>query len=127
MLLTKDDFKVGQVVACKHSGNMARREKGYTLGKVVKSGRKLITVSFNENTDKGIQFKLEESYERDYLLQKTNYSGDYELFPSEQAYFDYEEKHEKLNIIQSKVSTSYKNCDLTVDQVRRIYEVINED
>lgn len=126
MLLTKDDFTIGQIVAAKHSGNKARYDKGYTLGKVVSAGRKYITVSFNEDNSNGIKFILEESFERDYLLQKTNYSGDYELFPSEQAYLDYEEKQQKLGEIQSAVSTIYNTCTLNIDQVRRIYDIISE-
>ena len=125
MLLTKKDFKVGQQVACRYAGNMARRNSGYRLGTVSKVGTKLVTVVFSEGS-KGIQFIIEDKYERDYLLQKTNISGDYELFPSEQAYFDHEEKIEKLSEIQTALGTFYRSCNLTVDQVRRIYEIIKE-
>lgn len=125
MLLTKDDFQKGQVVACKHAGNKARRNKGYTLG-VVKSSGKYVTVGFNEEMKNTVKFILEEKFERDYLLQKSNYAGDYELFPSEQAYLEHEEKNDKLISIQNAVSTTFNNCTLTIDQVRRIYEIINE-
>ena len=125
MLLTKKDFKVGQQVACKYAGNLARKNKGYGLGTVSKVGTKLVTVVFSEGS-KGIQFILEDKDERDYLFQKTNYLADYELFPSEQAYFDYEEKIEKLGKIKTIVNGFYGNCNLTVDQVRRIYEIIKE-
>ena len=60
MLLTKDDFKIGQEVACKHVGNLARRNSGMTLGTVVKVGRKFITVSFNSEGRNPVKFTLEE-------------------------------------------------------------------
>jgi len=123
MLLTKEDFKVGQEVACAHSGNLARYSKGYTLGKVTKSGRKLITVDLGNRI---IQFQLEESFKRDYLLQKSNCAGDYELFSSETAYLEFEEKNKKLSEIKSKIDNTYSSCKLSIDQVRRIYNIINE-
>lgn len=126
MILTKEDFKVGNIVVCKHVGNRARYSKGCTFGKVYKVGRKLITIAFDDLGKSTVQFKLDEGFERDYLLQKTNYSGDFELFPSEKAYLDHEEKQEKLEKIQSAVSTIYNRCTLTIDQVRRIYDIISE-
>lgn len=123
MSLTKDDFKVGQEVACKYSGNMARRRDGYTAGTVTKAGHKLITVKISD--DESVQFKLEPEYERGYLLQKSNYAGDYELFPSVQAYLDFEEKDEKASKI-GLVFSSYGNVKLSVDQVRRIYDIVTE-
>lgn len=127
MILTKNDFPKGSVVACKHSGNKARYDKGYTLGWVKSAGNKLITIAFDENGKRTVQFMLEANYERDYLLQKTNMTGDYELFPSEQAYLDYEEKNVKLSEIKSRVSPSYGGgSNLNIDQVRRIYDIIKE-
>lgn len=126
MLLTKDDFKVGQIVALKHAGNKARYDKGYTLGKVSKCGRKLVTVAIEGFSSYSVQFLLEEKFERDYLLQKTNITGDYELFPSEQAYLEYEEKEDKLDKIKPVVAPMYGKSNLTIDQVRRIYNIINE-
>jgi len=123
MLLTRQDFKLGQEVACMHSGNLARRNKGYTLGKVTKCGRKLVTVQLTNQT---VQFMLEEKFERDYLLQKSNTSGDYELFPSEKDYFEFEEKNEKLSQIKLSVGDIFSPCKLSIDQVRRIYDIINE-
>jgi len=125
MLLTKKDFEIGQEVACKHSGNKARKNEGYTLGTVIKAGRKYITVSFGE--DHSIQFELEESFERDYLLQKSNYSGNYELFPSLQAYLDYEEKQSKLEEIKTVICPMGNNVRLTADQVRRIHDIVFEN
>ena len=124
MLLTKEDFKIGQKIACKHVGNKARRNKGVTYGEVVKSGKKLVTVQLSEGVT--VQFELDESFERDYLLQRTNQSGNYELFPSEKAYLDHEEKEEKLSEIQTATSAMYNSCKLNVDQVRRIYDIISE-
>ncbi|WP_080845612.1 beta barrel domain-containing protein [Cytobacillus gottheilii] len=125
MLLTKNDFKIDQIVACKHAGNKARYDKGYTLGKVKSVGKKYVTVSFSD-VGKGIQFTLEDSFERDYLIQKSNTIGDYELFPSEQAYLDYEEKNRKIDEIETKAFPRYGQSNLTIDQVRRIYEIVNE-
>jgi len=125
MLLTKEDFKVGQEVACKHVGNKARYGAGVvTYGEVTRSGKKLVTVQLSN--DNSIQFEFEESFERDYLLQKTNMSGNYELFPSKQDYLDYEEKQEKLSKIHNAVSVVCKVCKLNIDQVRRIYDIVNE-
>jgi hypothetical protein len=123
MLLSKDDFQKGQAVALKHSGNKARYDKGYTLGEVVSAGNKLITVSINGS--KGIKFELEEKYERDYLLQRSNTVGSYELFPSEQAYLDYHEKEKKIIEIKAAIP-SFGECKLSVDQVRRIYDIFKE-
>jgi len=123
MLLTKEDFKIGQEVACAHAGNLVRHSKGYTLGKVTKCGRKLVTVQLTNRT---VQFMLEEKFERDYLLQKSNTSGDFELFPSEKAYFEFEEKNEKLSEIKLSIGASFSPCKLNIDQVRRIYDIINE-
>ncbi|MEM5009282.1 hypothetical protein WKH57_01045 [Niallia taxi] len=69
---------------------------------------------------------FDESLERDYLIQKSNIVGDYELFPSEQAYLDYEEKNKKLSEIKLNVGATYIPCKLNIDQVRRIYDIINE-
>jgi hypothetical protein len=125
MLLTKEGFQKGQVVACKHSGNKARYSEDYTLGKVVAVSKKYITVSFNENGTNGFKFILEESFERDYLLQKSNTVGNYELFPSEQAYLEYEEKKNKIAEIESAFPR-FGDSKLTVDQVRRIHDIIKE-
>ena len=123
MNLTKDDFKVGQEVACKYSGNMARRRNGYAVGSVTKAGHKLITVKIDDN--ESVQFRLEPDDNREYLLQKSNYVGDYELFPSVQAYLDYEEKDKKAGEIRS-ILGSYGDVKLSIDQVRRIYDIVTE-
>lgn len=122
MILTKEDFKIGQEVACRYAGNLARGNKGYTIGTVTKVGRKLVTVSLGGN--KGVQFEFEDNIERDYLLQKSNY-GDYELFPSVQAYFEHEEKNKKASEIKL-IFSSYSGVKLSVDQVRRIYDIVTE-
>lgn len=126
MLLTKNDFLIGQEVACKHAGNKARYNQGVTLGTICKVGRKLITVAFDKEEKHTVKFELEETFERDYLLQKTNMAGDYEMFPSLKAYEEYEEKLKKLGRIQTAVALRYSNSALTIDQVRRIYDIINE-
>lgn len=128
MILTKNDFKVGQEVAGKYAGNMERWNKGgYKLGTVSKVGNKLVTVKFSED-GKGVQFLFDDKYERDYLLQKSNYTGDYELFPSEQAYLDYNEKEDKLGDIRASVDIMRGGGRrLTVNQVRRIYDIISEE
>jgi hypothetical protein len=126
LILTKNDFKKGQTVALKYAGNMARYNQGYKLGTVKSAGKKYINVSLGDSFGKGIQFIVEERFERDYLLQKSNTSGDYELFPSEQAYFEFEEKEKKLFDIRSVVAPMYNQSKLSVDQVRRIYNIIKE-
>lgn len=119
-MLTKADFKKDQVVACKHTGNLARRTKGYTLGKVRSVG-KFVTVDFgNEMT----RFKFENS-SREFLLENKDY-GDFILFPSEQAYLEYEEKYKKLSEIGSAVALVFGGSNLSIDQVRRIYDIIHE-
>ena len=127
MLLTKNDFEIGQVVACKHVGNRARYNRGMTLGKVIRISSMYITVAFREDDTKGIKFTLEKSHERDYLIEKSNYSADYEMYPSEKSYLDHEEKEVKLSEIRETVGAySNKNDKLTIDQVRRIYDIIIE-
>ena len=126
MILTKSDFPKGSVVACKHSGNKARYDKGYTLGWVKSAVNKLVTIAFNEEGNNTAQFHLDDRIERDYLIQKSNVIGNYELFPSEQAYLDYEEKIAKLFEIKPIISPFSGDSSLSIDQVRRIYDIAKE-
>lgn len=127
MLLTKDNFEIGQVVACKHVGNKARYQEGMTLGTVITLSKKYVTVSSSDGNSKGIKFIIEDNFEREYLLQKSDISGNYILFTSEIEYLEYEEKvilmkqiSEDLNQYSGKVHT------LTIDQVRKISSIIKE-
>ncbi len=110
-------FEINQEVACKYANNMARYKDGYTKGKIVKIGRKYLTVQLeNGNT---IQFILPKNSDSDYLHQKSDYAGDYEMFPSVQDYLDYEEKRNLISDIRSAMGTIFEP-KLSLDQLRRI-------
>lgn len=123
MPLTKDDFKKGQIVACVYAGNAARYSKGYTLGEVRTIG-KYVTVTIGT---RNVRFTLDKKNHRDYLIEWTTVGGeDYHLFPSEQAYFDYTEKKKLLIEIERVVSPYLSESQLTLDQVRKIYDITHE-
>lgn len=124
MILTKQDFKIGQEVACRYSGNMARYNEGYKKGVVSKIGRKYITVKIGTFSE--LQFIIDEKRENDYLYQKTNYSGDYELFPSVKACKEYEEKQKLLREFTSLFDCmSTRKNSLSLQTLRSIKELLN--
>lgn len=125
ILLTKEDFKKGQEVALKHVNNKARWSKGYTIGKVKSVGKKYVTVIIGIS-ERGTRFELDDSFERDYLIQNCDIAGDYDLFPSVQAMHDYEEKDMKLSEIANATSPYGNRCTLSIEQVRRIHDIVNE-
>lgn len=128
MRLTKSDFKKGQEVACQITGfNVPPDTKDYHIG-VVKSVGKYVTVKVGGEDPRLFRFQLEDRMmDCDYLPQKMiNGEESFRLFFSEQALFDFKEKHEKLPEIKRAVYPDFGDSDLSIEQVRRIHKIIFE-
>ncbi|QST02505.1 hypothetical protein IMZ31_23940 (plasmid) [Pontibacillus sp. ALD_SL1] len=128
MGVTKEDFRKGQEVALKHINNEARYREGMTKGIVKTIGRKYVTVEICPlSSRKKVLFKLSDHQDRVFLSQKTDFSPDYLLFPSEQAYQDYEEKEKLLGEIREVIQTyGGQDVPLTLDQLRRTKAILDE-
>jgi hypothetical protein len=90
-------------------------------GDVIKVGRKYITVKFDEC--KEYQFSIEDDYKNTY----TAGGSDYQLYLTKQDIFD-EIEAENIN---SEIQTAFgsygrNNGTFTLDQLRRIKDIINE-
>lgn len=113
-------MKTGDKVFLKAVGNKARNRKEtyveeYVVGKI---GKKYFEVNNASNGNHSIKFRL------DGLRQHTDYEPDWALYFSMQEILD-EEESERLNR-KIREKFSYGKIDLTLDQLRRISQIINE-
>lgn len=112
-----ENFKKGQVVYLK-SEDISNLNKIYE-GVIDSVGRKFLTVSV-----KGIQFK----FYKDTLGQVTNYAQDYSLYISKEKLLNEIESKEILNDLRLKLGlSSYSESELSLEQLRRIKSIINEN
>ncbi|MGV4321238.1 beta barrel domain-containing protein [Bacillus mojavensis] len=87
---------------------------------ILKVGRKYFHVGIKEKPDhRMIKFEI------DGLMQATDYSPDWEVYFSKQDIFDEEKRKDLLFNIRSKFNR-YVTNDLSLDQLKRINEIINE-
>ncbi|QPK90827.1 hypothetical protein IEN91_05025 [Bacillus velezensis] len=87
---------------------------------MLKVGRKYFHVGIKEKPDhRMIKFEI------DGMRQVTDYSPDWEIYFSKQAIFDEEERKDLLFNVRSKFNRYVMN-DLSLNQLRRINEIINE-
>ena len=120
-----NDKKVGDVIYLFADGtNMQRRYRGEPLENqiiettVIKAGRKYITVEYHN-----VQFD-----KSDYS-EKTNYCADYYLYADKQDIYDLKEKQSLFSMVSSKLGRSAYSCpsDISLDQLRRIKVILEED
>ncbi|PYY28307.1 beta barrel domain-containing protein [Paenibacillus illinoisensis] len=114
-------MKSGDIVFLKAVGNNARyRNDTYVEEYVVGSiGRKYFDVYKDGNKSRTIKFRLSG------LRQHTDYSPDWKLYFSMQEILD-EEESERLSGKLREIFNSYGKINLTLDQLRRISQIVNE-
>ena len=118
-------IKVGSKCYLKAQGNEERRHKGKPFeewiyeAEIIKVGRKYFTVKC------GV---WDRKYRTDDLTEVTNYCSDWAFYFSKQDILD-EMEIEKLEFfIKNRFSGYGKNpSKLTLEQLKRIYNIINED
>ncbi|WP_236583363.1 MULTISPECIES: beta barrel domain-containing protein [Bacillus amyloliquefaciens group] len=115
-------IKVGSTVYLKPINNAARYGRKDILEKVVlKKGRKYFYVGNTGDTETRRMFK----FSLEDMTEVTEYSPDWEVYLSKQEIIDKEEK-EKLKLEISSVFNRWSTADLTLDQLRRVHEIISE-
>lgn len=117
--MKKEDFKVGQTVYLRLTGNAARGRTGDDLireAKVVSVGRKYITVSPGYYGE--VKFDSENNFR-----EKTNYCVDHELFLTKQDIADDIEK-DKLAILIAEKADSYKLKKYPIETLREIKRLL---
>jgi hypothetical protein len=114
--MNKSDFKVGQIVYGKPGINISRYSKEVIEGTIEKIGNKYIDVKFGRT----YKYQIED------LRQKTEYAEDYYLYLDKQQIFDEEESESLIRDIKLKFS-GWGNVSLTLDQLRRIKVIIDEN
>lgn len=128
----KLDLKVGQEVVVKIiEGSNASRRENMSLdnidswcfnGEVTKVGRKYITVKFNNWQE--YQFDIEFDYRNKY----TAGGADYQLYLSKQEVVNEKESNNLYKYIQTEFNGySGNKGKFTLDQLRRIMDIINEN
>lgn len=125
MNIKLSDFKIGQIVYVELCGNASRYKKGDELieeWEIINIGRKYITANKN-----GYYSREENFMEHNIpsylggLVQKTNYSIDYVLYPTKETIEDNIKRKELIVELSNGKFNS-----LSLDQLRRIKDIINE-
>lgn len=114
-------MQVGDKVYLKAAGNNARYDKEVRIEEYIirKIGRKYFEVSSKEHETWTIKFNLENN------KQVTNYSADWILYFSKQEIIDEIETDNLTREIRNRFD-SWSKVNLTLDQLRRIVEIIRE-
>lgn len=119
------DFKIGQRVWVKLTGNASRGKSGSDLieeWEVVSVGRKYVKakkVGYSHSW--GIEFEKRGYSER--FVQKTNACVDYVIYESKQAILD---EFEASNL-ERKICDFFRNCrskNISLEQLREISKII---
>ncbi len=112
----KEKIKVGRKVYLKPVNNAERwGNKEILEAEIVKVGRKYFE----------LDIARAKKYYIETLKQATDYAPDYELYFSRQEILDEREYEQLFSRIESKFSMWAKK-DLTLDQLKRIMEIISE-
>lgn len=121
------DFKKGQTVYVELKGNASRNKKNEELieeWEVISVGNKYVTAT-SKKYSFPIKF-METNSNYDSLIEKTDYSVDYILYPSKEEVENKFKKEELYNFIKSKFSSSYSKNQYTLEQLRKIKEILGE-
>lgn len=115
----KEKLVVGNTVFLKPLYNKARYSSDIEKGVITKIGRKYFEVSTYDDMSFPIKFIIET------MLQQTDYSPNWKVYLSEQEILD---EKESQNLIMSitKYVGLHGEKSLSLDQLRRIYNIINE-
>ena len=122
------DFKVGQTVWIRLTGNAIRGKCGDELIEewvIDKIGRKYITASKKTSYPKGIIFEKGYGY-KDRFVEKTDHCVDYIMYETEQEIRDEMEKDEIYRDVQLFFD-SFNKSKLTIEQLRSIKKIICEE
>ena len=114
-----DKSMIGQTVYIKTVGNAAGYGESVRESKIVSVGRKYFEVGEEKGSRLNTKFSLEDNRE------VSDYSANWSLYFSEQEIKDEEESNKIVSEIKNKFST-WGRMDLTLDQLRRIKEIIEE-
>lgn len=119
--MNKSDFKKGQIVYVSRRSYYGRKiPKEIIQGEVVSIGSKYISVQI------GLWDVRKFEINNNFHECVTAGSADYELYLSEQAIRDDEEKYEIVQLIKDQYNQYSCYTDLTIDQLRRIKKIIEE-
>ena len=122
------DFKVGQTVWIRLTGNAIRGKCGDELIEewvIDKIGRKYITASKKTGYPKGIIFETGYGY-KGRFVEKTDYCVDYIMYETEQEIRDEMKKDEIYRYIRLFFD-SFNKSKLTLEQLRSIKKIICEE
>lgn len=109
-------LKKGQIVYCNPGINKSRYNKDIVEGIIEKVGRKYIHVSIGYHTYK---------FEKETLKPVASYPPDYYLHLDKQGVFDERERKELIAEFESFFSFTGKGKFLTLEQLRKIKEIID--
>ncbi len=116
--MTIKNFKVGQTVFVMGDGRLAHNKYDTTEAKVVKVGRKYVTISGRWK----LQFK-ETSARRFYLIEQTEVGAPRMLFPSKKAVDEYCEREELKTWVRT--AAGWDNIDrYTLAQLREVKKIL---
>lgn len=111
-------FEVGQVVALRYQGNKARREvdgeSGYTLSTIEKIGRKYLKL------ENGLYICLDTGYE------KTEFSANYQMFPSVEELLNYLKREYHIKKIRSTFN-AIGSVELSNSKIEAIFNIVESD
>jgi hypothetical protein len=110
-----DKIKIGLKIYLKPIGNMLRCRKEIKECTISKIGRKYFEVEEIPN----IKFQIEN------LRQVTNYTPDWKVYFSKQEILD-EQEYDELFTELRKIFSERNKTDLTLEQLRKIKEIVSE-
>ena len=123
------DFKVGQTVWIRLTGNAIRGKRGDELIEewvIDKIGRKYITASKKTGYPRRIVFEKRGYGYEDRFVEKTDYCVDYIMYETEKEIRDEMEKDEIYRDIRLFFD-SFNKSKLTLEQLRSIKKIIDEE
>lgn len=115
-------FKIGDNVIIRDYGSRISEDNARNIeATVVKIGKKYITARTSWGGEYQFHNELNKTY---YLTMKSTVSAENKLFHSEQDYEDWAESKELYKELINYFGKFY--TDLTLDQLKRIKEIIDE-
>lgn len=115
MKYTRKDFHIGQEVVLEHTGNLVRRQKGYSKGVIEKIGTKNVDVRINPYTLVTMVMATGR--------QKTSICSDYDLHLNEEQFVANKLHEKKINQIQRAFS-GYGSVPFTHEQIAQAHAIL---
>lgn len=123
---TKDDFTLGQEVILRYINNQLRNEKkkeaGFCKAVVTKLGRKYVTVKPLENASSRGLYEVKFNLETGYNV--TEFSPDYQIFPTEHDYKSIVTREENLKEIRKFFAYIFGDVPMSNTDIQAIATII---